>query len=82
MKHINHIVYIIMVTVRLVRLYDLNIPDIEMWKYVDSTIFECVAKNHSSSIQSVVDVFDKNASNDNFQLIEGKCVRVNDRLFY
>ena len=82
MKHMNHIVYIITETVRLVRPYDLNIPDIEMWKYVDSTIFEFVAKNQSSSIQSVVDVFDKNASNDNFQLIEGKCVRVNDRLFY
>lgn len=45
-----------------------------MWTYVeDSTICELVAKNQSSSIQSAVDVFDKNASNDNFQLNEGKC---------
>ena len=55
-------------------IYDLNIPDIEMWKYVDdTTICELVAKNQSSSIQSAVDVFNKNASNDNFQLNEGRC---------
>ena len=48
---------------------DLNIPENEMRKYVDdTTICEIVAKNQSSSIQSAVDVFGKNASNDKFQL--------------
>ena len=50
------------------------------WKYVDdSTISELVAKTQSSSIQSAVDVFDKNVSSDNFQLNEGKCkeLRIN-----
>ena len=50
---------------------DLNIPNSEMWKYVDdTTICEIVAKNQSSSLQSAV--FDKNASNDKFQPNEGK----------
>ena len=45
-----------------------------MWKYVDdTTICETVAENQSSSIQSAVDVFGKNASNEKFQLNEGKC---------
>ena len=53
---------------------DLNIPNTEMWKYVDdTTICEIVAKDQFSSIQSAVDVFSKNASNDKFQLNEGKC---------
>ena len=59
---------------------DLNIPHTEMWKCVDDpTICELVAKNQSSFIQSAVDVFVKNASNDNFQLNEGKCkeLRIN-----
>ena len=59
---------------------DLNIPNTEMWKYVDdTTICEIVAEDKLSSIQSAVDVFSKNASNDKFQLNEGKCkeVRIN-----
>ena len=53
---------------------DLNIPDTEMWKYVDdTTICEIVAKNQSSSIQSALDLCCKNASNDKFHLNEGKC---------
>ena len=52
---------------------DLNIANTEMWKYVDDTmICEIVAKDQFSSIQSVVDVFSKNTSNDKFQLNEGK----------
>ena len=59
---------------------DLNIPNTEMWKYVDdTTICEIVAKDQFSSIQSAVDVFSKNTSNDKFQSNEGKCkeLRIN-----
>ena len=61
---------------------ELNIPNTEMWKYVDdTTISEILAKDQFSSIQSAVDVFSKNlnASNDKFQLNEGKCkeLRIN-----
>ena len=44
-----------------------------LWKYVDNgTICKSVAEIQSSCIQSAGDIFDKNASNDNFQLNEGK----------
>ena len=57
---------------------DLNIPNSEMWKYVDdTTICEIVAKNQSSSLQSAVDVFGKNTSNDKFQLT---CKRKSEEL--
>ena len=52
---------------------DLNIPNTEIWKYIDdTTMCEVVAKNQSSSIQNAVDVFSNSASNDKFQLNEGK----------
>ena len=52
---------------------DLNIPDTDIWKYVDdSTISETVSKSESSEIQQAVDEFATQASADKFQLNEAK----------
>lgn len=51
---------------------DLNVPDVDLWKYVDDmTISECVPRDQPRSIQSAVDYLARCAAE--FQLNESKC---------
>ena len=53
---------------------DLDIPDFELWKYVDdSTILEAILKGQVSNVQSAVDIFASRAASDKFQLNKTKC---------
>lgn len=53
---------------------DLNVPGMQLWKYVDDiTMSECVGKNKSSNIQSAADELSDQAEADRFQLHVVKC---------
>ncbi|KAL9966596.1 hypothetical protein ACROYT_G024698 [Oculina patagonica] len=53
---------------------DLDVPGIELWKYVDdTTTSETIPKGQASNIQTAVDTFASRASSDKFQLNEAKC---------
>jgi hypothetical protein len=53
---------------------DLEVADINLWKYVDdTTISESVLKHEASSIQSQVDEFTRKSTANKFQLNEEKC---------
>jgi hypothetical protein len=53
---------------------DLEVADIDLWKYVnDTTISETVLKHEASSIQSQVDEFTRKSTAHKFQLNEEKC---------
>ena len=58
----------------LIMINDLNVPDVDLWKYVDdTTISECVPRDQPSSIQSAVDYLARCAAEEKFQLNESKC---------
>jgi hypothetical protein len=53
---------------------DLEVADIDLWKYVDdTTISETVLKHEASSVQSQVDEFTRKSTANKFQLNEEKC---------
>ena len=58
----------------IIMINDLDIPDTDLWKYVDdTTISETVLKNEVSNIQTAVDTLSSYATKDKFQLNESKC---------
>lgn len=53
---------------------ELDIPDSDLWKYVDdTTTSETIGKNQTSNIQTTVDTLVNRAAADKFQLNEEKC---------
>jgi hypothetical protein len=53
---------------------DVEVPDIDLWKYVDdTTISETVLKHEASIIQSSVDEFSRKSTVNKLQLNEEKC---------
>ena len=53
---------------------DLNIPNSELWRYVDDTsMAETISKGGSSIIQNNVDDLIKQSVANKFQMNEGKC---------
>ncbi|KAL9985210.1 hypothetical protein ACROYT_G007584 [Oculina patagonica] len=58
----------------IIMINDLDVPGIELWKYVDdTTTSETILKGQASNIQTAVDTFVSHANSDKFQLNEAKC---------
>jgi hypothetical protein len=53
---------------------DIDVTDSDLWKYVDdTTMAECVPKNHTSNIQDAVTDLTTQSHANKFQLNESKC---------
>ena len=58
---------------------DIDVTDSDLWKYVDdTTMAECVPKNHTSNIQDAVTDLATQSQANKFQLSESKCKRASN----
>ena len=60
---------------------DLDIPNYELWRYVDDTsMAETISKGGSNTIQNHVDELINQSKVNKFQINEGKCKEMRIRL--